>query len=94
MDNKVSWRIGKRLDGRYEIRAVLGIGGMAVVYLARDQKLNRNVAIKVLRDDASMDDESRRRAAHPVAYDGKGIAAHRDDIERILVFRPMPSLIT
>ena len=74
MDNKVSWRIGKRLDGRYEIRAVLGIGGMAVVYLARDQKLNRNVAIKVLRDDASMDDESRRR--FHTEYQAVGMLSH------------------
>ena len=61
MDNKVNWRIGKRLDGRYEIQSVLGIGGMAVVYKALDQKLGRNVAIKVLRDDTAMDTESRRR---------------------------------
>ena len=60
-NNKVTWRIGKRLDGRYEIQSVLGIGGMAVVYKAFDQKLGRNVAIKVLRDDAAMDTESRRR---------------------------------
>ena len=61
MSNKVNWRIGKVLDNRYEIKAVVGVGGMAVVYKALDVKLKRNVAIKVLQDDVAMDEESRRR---------------------------------
>ncbi len=61
MSNKVSWRIGKQLDNRYEIKDVVGVGGMAVVYKAFDTKLKRNVAIKVLQDDVAMDEESRRR---------------------------------
>ncbi len=61
MSNKVSWRIGKVLDNRYEIKDIVGVGGMAVVYKALDVKLKRNVAIKVLQDDVAMDAESRRR---------------------------------
>lgn len=61
MNNKVNWRIGKLLDNRYEIKDVVGVGGMAVVYKAFDMKLKRNVAIKVLQDDVAMDAESRRR---------------------------------
>lgn len=61
MSNKVSWRIGKQLDNRYEIKDIAGVGGMAVVYKAFDDKLKRNVAIKVLQDDVAMDAESRRR---------------------------------
>ena len=61
MENKVNWRLGKILDGRYEILSVVGMGGMAVVYQAYDLELKRDVAVKVLRDDVSMDAESRRQ---------------------------------
>ena len=74
MDNKVSWRLGKMLDGRYEIISVLGIGGMAVVYKAFDHKLNRNVAIKVLRDDVALDTQSRRRFR--TEYQAVGMLSH------------------
>ena len=47
--------------GRYEIRSQLGAGGMGEVYLARDPKINRDVAIKVLPADFSSDSERLRR---------------------------------
>lgn len=39
---------GKRLDGRYEIQELIGVGGMAVVYKAYDTIDDRTVAIKIL----------------------------------------------
>ena len=53
--------IGQLLDDRYEILEVIGTGGMAVVYKALDHRLNRLVAIKILKDEFSGDDEFRRR---------------------------------
>ena len=46
--------------GRYEIRAFLGAGGMGEVYLARDHELERDLAIKILRDAAVEHDRVRR----------------------------------
>jgi len=53
--------IGRLLDNRYEIIEAIGTGGMAVVYRARCHRLNRMVAIKILKDDLSQDAEFRRR---------------------------------
>ncbi len=53
--------IGRLLDNRYEIQEVIGVGGMAVVYKARCHRLNRLVAIKILKDEYSKDEEFRRR---------------------------------
>ena len=48
---------GYILDNRYQIISKIGQGGMAVVYRARDLKLERNVAIKLLKKEYSQDEE-------------------------------------
>ncbi|KXG10503.1 Serine/threonine-protein kinase PrkC [Anoxybacillus sp. P3H1B] len=53
--------IGKRLNGRYKIISLLGGGGMANVYVARDMILEREVAIKILRFDFSNDEQFIKR---------------------------------
>ena len=52
---------GKLLDNRYELLEVIGRGGMAMVYKAQDHRLNRSVAVKILRSDLAEDAEFRRR---------------------------------
>ena len=53
--------VGKRLDGRYEIQDVIGVGGMAIVYKAYDNIDDRIVAVKVLKDEYLANEEFRRR---------------------------------
>jgi serine/threonine protein kinase len=53
---------GSRL-GAYEILSLLGAGGMGEVYLARDPRLHREVAIKILSDSAAANPERQRRFA-------------------------------
>ena len=60
MDNMDKY-LGKMLDDRYEIMEVIGVGGMAVVYKAMCHRLNRYVAIKILRDEFAEDAEFRKR---------------------------------
>ena len=52
---------GKRLDGRYEIQEIIGVGGMAVVYKAYDNIDDRIVAIKILKDEYLTNEEFKRR---------------------------------
>lgn len=53
--------VGKRLDGRYEIREIIGVGGMAVVYKAYDNIDDRIVAVKILKEEFLANEEFRRR---------------------------------
>src|SRR5438093_289661 len=64
---------GTRL-GPYEIIAPLGAGGMGEIYRARDTRLDRTVAIKVLTDALAADSESRRR----FEQEARAIAALND----------------
>ena len=45
--------LGMLIDNRYEILEKIGTGGMADVYRAKDQKLNRYVAVKILKQEYS-----------------------------------------
>ena len=60
MDNYEKY-IGHVFDNRYRIDALIGVGGMAVVYKAVDLLMRRIVAVKILRDDISADDASVKR---------------------------------
>lgn len=53
--------LGKRLDGRYEIHELIGIGGMANVYRCTDTVDDREVAIKILKDEYLNNEEFIRR---------------------------------
>lgn len=50
--------IGKKLDGRYEITELIGVGGMADVYKAVDVMENRTVAVKILKPEFSQNEIS------------------------------------
>lgn len=53
--------LGKKLDGRYEIQELIGIGGMANVYKGYDVIEDRVVAVKVLREEYTVNEDMRRR---------------------------------
>ncbi len=57
MDNYV----GKRLDGRYEVQEIIGVGGMSVVYKAYDNVDDRIVAVKILKEEFAKNEEFKRR---------------------------------
>jgi serine/threonine protein kinase len=53
----------RHTSGSYEILTLLGAGGMGEVYRARDTRLDRDVAIKILPAELSVDTSRRQRAA-------------------------------
>jgi serine/threonine protein kinase len=52
---------GKRLDGRYELQEIIGVGGMAVVYKAYDNIEDRIVAVKILKEEFGKNEDFLRR---------------------------------
>ncbi|MDR1467594.1 MAG: Stk1 family PASTA domain-containing Ser/Thr kinase [Oscillospiraceae bacterium] len=53
--------IGKRLDKRYEIQELIGVGGMSMVYKALDQVEQKTVALKILKDEFLSNEDFTRR---------------------------------
>ena len=53
--------IGTMLDNRYELQEIIGVGGTAVVYKAKCHRLNRFVAVKILKKEFASDEEFRRK---------------------------------
>jgi serine/threonine protein kinase len=76
------YRPGTLIDGRYEVTRLLGRGGMAEVYLAHDRLLDRQVAVKVLREHLSGDDRLltrfRREARAAAGLSHRNIVAVHD----------------
>src|SRR5829696_259696 len=77
---------GERLAGRYELIAPIGSGGMASVWRARDLRLGRQVAVKLLRPEYAEDDEFVRRfeveARHAASLAHPNVASVYDtDVE-------------
>jgi serine/threonine protein kinase len=56
----MTFAVGTKL-GRYEIRSLIGVGGMGEVYLAEDNKLRRKVALKILPADVAANNDRMRR---------------------------------
>ncbi len=53
--------IGKRLDGRYELLELIGVGGMADIYKAKDITENKTVAVKILKNEFAASEDFLRR---------------------------------
>ncbi|HJT95581.1 MAG TPA: Stk1 family PASTA domain-containing Ser/Thr kinase [Mycobacterium sp.] len=87
----------QHLSDRYEIGEILGFGGMSEVHLARDQRLHRDVAIKVLRADLARDPSFylrfRREAQNAAALNHPAIVAVYDTGEAETPQGPLPYIV-
>lgn len=85
------------LDGRYELRRLLGAGGMAEVHLAHDLRLDRNVAVKTLRGDLAhepaLQQRFRREAQSTASLNHPAIAAVYDTGEDMTYGAQLPYLV-
>jgi serine/threonine protein kinase len=87
----------QHLSDRYEIGEILGFGGMSEVHLARDLRLHRDVAIKVLRADLARDPSFylrfRREAQNAAALNHPAIVAVYDTGEAETATGPLPYIV-
>jgi eukaryotic-like serine/threonine-protein kinase len=85
------------LGGRYELGGVIGRGGMAEVYRARDLRLDRVVAIKTLRSDLARDPtfqaRFRREAQSAASLNHPSVIAVYDTGEDLLDGNPVPFIV-
>ena len=89
--------IPHHLSGRYELTEILGLGGMSEVHRARDTRLHRDVAVKVLRADLARDPgfylRFRREAQHAAALNHPMIVAIYDTGEAETAAGPLPYIV-
>ncbi|MEE2032261.1 Stk1 family PASTA domain-containing Ser/Thr kinase [Rhodococcus chondri] len=87
----------RKLSSRYELGEILGFGGMSEVHLARDLRLGRDVAIKVLRADLARDPtfylRFRREAQNAAALNHPAIVAVYDTGEAETEAGPLPYIV-
>ena len=87
----------QHLSDRYEVGEILGFGGMSEVHLARDLRLHRDVAIKVLRADLARDPSFylrfRREAQNAAALNHPAIVAVYDTGEAETTTGPLPYIV-
>ena len=87
----------QHLSDRYEVGEILGFGGMSEVHLARDTRLHRDVAVKVLRADLARDPSFylrfRREAQNAAALNHPAIVAVYDTGEAETPAGPLPYIV-
>jgi serine/threonine-protein kinase len=85
------------LSERYELGEILGFGGMSEVHIARDLRLHRDVAVKVLRADLARDPSFylrfRREAQNAAALNHPAIVAVYDTGEAVTPSGPLPYIV-
>lgn len=87
----------RQLSGRYELTELVGIGGMSEVHLARDLRLHRDVAVKLLRADLALDStvnlRFQREAQNAASLNHPAIAAVYDTGEVETPSGPQPYIV-
>ena len=97
VQNSTAMRTPQHLSDRYELGEILGFGGMSEVHLARDVRLHRDVAVKVLRADLARDPSFylrfRREAQNAAALNHPAIVAVYDTGEAETAAGPLPYIV-